>query len=220
MTENLRFPRGLYGITPAWDDIEKLYKAIEQACEGGMTVLQWRRKNTPFETALEQAAKVADICQQHGTLFFINDDWKLALAIDADGVHLGRDDANPGFVRQQAASHPRQTPLLIGVSCYNELDKARQAIEQDLDYIAFGALFASQVKPEAEKATLDLFPAARLLVQNQSPRPALVGIGGIDIHNAQSVIQAGADSISVISGLFEQADIRSTAKALSNLFEN
>lgn len=220
MTEKLRFPRGLYGITPAWDDINKLYKAIEQACEGGMNVLQWRRKNTPFETALKQAAQVAEICKQHHTLFFINDDWKLALAIGADGVHLGREDADPGFVRQQAASHNRQAPLLIGVSCYNELDKAQQAIAQDLDYIAFGALFASQVKPDAEKASLDLFPAARQLLGKQSPRPALVGIGGIDIHNAQRVIQAGADSISVISGLFEQADVRSTAKALSNLFEN
>ncbi|MFV9475172.1 thiamine phosphate synthase [Advenella sp. RU8] len=220
MTEQLRFPRGLYGITPAWDDIEKLYKAIEQACEGGMNVLQWRRKNTPFEIALKQAARVADICKQHNTLFFINDDWELALAINADGVHLGREDAAPEFVRQQAASHNRQAPLLIGVSCYNQLDKAQQAIAQDLDYVAFGALFDSRVKPEAEKASLDLFPAARQLLPNRSPRPALVGIGGIDIHNAKSVIQAGADSISVISGLFEQADIRNTAKALSNLFEN
>lgn len=220
MTETLRFPAGLYGITPAWEDINKLYPAIEQACEGGMRVLQWRRKNTPFETALEQAAKVAEICQRYNTLFFINDDWQLALALNADGVHLGREDADPAFVRQEATRQNRKRPLLIGVSCYNDLANAQQAIEQDMDYIAFGALFPSQVKPEAEKASLALFAAAKQLLPAGSRRPALVGIGGIDIHNAQSVIDAGADSISVISGLFEQADIRQTAMALSNLFKN
>src|SRR5690606_26462723 len=90
----LRFPKGLYGITPEWDDTDRLLQAIEAAARGGMTALQWRRKTIAPHARLPQARQVADLCRAHHIVCIINDDWRLAAAIDADGVHLGRDDGS------------------------------------------------------------------------------------------------------------------------------
>lgn len=211
----LRFPRGLYGITPDWPDFQRLLRAIESACEAGLPILQWRRKHTPFEIACEQAQRVARICQITGTTFIINDDWQLALEVQADGVHLGKEDASLTYVQSNITSKKR--PLLIGTSCYNDISIAQRSIEQSADYIAFGAIFTSPVKPEAVRAPLTLFKQAYALC-NTTPRPTLVGIGGITLHNAPAVIQAGADSIAVISGLFEQNDIYQTTQDFIQLF--
>lgn len=212
-----RFPTGLYGINPDWEDFTRLYKAIEQACQAGLPVLQWRRKNLNAEQALEQSSQILSLCQHYGTLLMINDDWRLALEIGADGVHLGRDDESVATVRQELASIPQAKPLLIGVSCYNRLDLAQQAIEDQLDYFAFGALYTSSVKPEAVNAPLDLFAQARSHF-TQAERPTMVGIGGITLANARQVIQAGCESLAVISGLFEQDDIGATTRQFINLF--
>lgn len=213
----LRFPTGLYGINPDWDDFSRLYKAIEQACQAGLPVLQWRRKNLSAEQALEQASLIQALCQHYGTLLMINDNWRLALEIGADGVHLGRDDESVAIVRQELANIPHAKSLLIGVSCYNRLDLAQQAIKDKLDYFAFGALFTSSVKPEAVNAPLDLFAQARTHF-TQAERPTMVGIGGITLANARQVIQTGCESLAVISGLFEQDDIGATTRQFINLF--
>lgn len=212
----LRFPTGLYGITPDWSDFDRLLNAITQACKAGLPILQWRRKHTPFELACTQATQVAKICREYGTLFVINDDWKLALAVQADAVHLGRDDGDIQSAKKAIAEQPH--PLLIGVSCYNQLSLAQQAIVNDVDYFAFGAVFSSSVKPEAVNAPLSLFKEAKTLFHH-TPRQTMVAIGGITLDNAPSVIEAGADSIAVISGLFEQADIYQTCKAFNQLFK-
>ncbi len=211
------FPSGLYGITPEWHDGERLKDAVSLACEGGMRVLQWRQKTMPAEQVRPLATSLRDICRRAGVLFIVNDDWKLAMDLDADGVHLGKDDAAMNTVRKELEVHHREN-FVIGVSCYDSIDIASDKMQHNPDYIAFGALFPSMVKPNAVRAPLALFQAARHL-RGSSASPALVGIGGINRNNASLVVEAGADSIAVITGLFGEDDIRGTAAYYASLFE-
>ena len=217
MSKTNAFPAGLYGITPEWNEPERLQKAVAQACEGGMRVLQWRHKTMPEPLAMETAASLQELCRTFGVTFIVNDNWQMALALDADGVHLGKSDASIATVRAELQRRGRQQPFIIGVSCYDSLDLAEQVMQARPDYIAFGALFPSLVKPEAVHAPLSLFRAAAQL-RHGDYQPALVGIGGINPQNAALVTEAGADSIAVITGLFDQPDIRATAAAYAALF--
>ena len=217
---NSRFAKGLYGITPEWEDKNRLLTALEDACRGGMQILQWRQKNLSLSNALPLALKAKAICHQYACQFFVNDSVQLALACQADGIHIGREDGTVTDLRKACAAQGQN--LLIGVSCYNDIELAKQAINDGVDYLAFGALFSSSVKPDAVSAPLTLFAEIKAYMQeldlSVDTTPALVGIGGIDQSNAASAIEAGADSLAVISGLFEADDIQATAQYLSNLF--
>ncbi|MFA5662959.1 thiamine phosphate synthase [Castellaniella sp.] len=209
-----RLPRGLYGITPDWPDTDRLLEAIEQAHAGGMVALQWRRKQGAWAQWRSQARAVRDTCARLALPLIINDHWQLALEFDADGVHLGRDDADIGPVR--AALGARR---IIGCSCYDQLALAARRLAEGADYIAFGALYPSSVKPDAVRATLDHIHQGSLLVQSMArPRPAVVAIGGLNAGNAAPVIQAGADGIAVISALFDAPDIEAAARRFQPLF--
>lgn len=220
MNSLLRFPQGLYGVTPEWDDTERLISAIEQAARGGMTALQWRRKTARPDDGIVQARRVRERCQELGVLYIVNDDWRLATIIDADGVHLGRDDSSIAQARTALGADK-----LIGCSCYDDLDLARQAMDNGADYIAFGAVYPSSIKPNAVRASLDVVRAGRDLADTRaaasphSRRVAVVAIGGITPDNAAPVIQAGADSIALISGLFDAPDIQAAASYCQTLFD-
>lgn len=207
------FPRGLYGITPDWPDTARMLAAIEQAHAGGMRVLQWRRKSSTAAQQLEQAGAVSRLCRRLGLMLIINDDWQLAATLGADGVHLGRDDGPVGDARK--ALGPDK---IIGCSCYDDTSLAARMLEQGVDYIAFGAMYPSAIKPDAVRATTQHISTGRRLADAISPRPAVVAIGGITPDNAAAVIQAGADSIAVISALFDAPDIRAAAESCSALF--
>lgn len=211
----LRFPSGLYGVTPEWDDTDTLLQAIAAAAQGGMTALQWRRKTATPEAGLAQARRIVEQCRKLGVVSIINDDWRLAALVDADGVHLGREDG--GLIEARLAMGAGK---IIGCSCYNDPALAAQALKADVDYIAFGAVYPSSVKPEAVRATLEHLRLGRALAEHSGmqPRPAVVAIGGITAANAPPVVAAGADSIALISGLFGSEDIAATAASCSALF--
>lgn len=205
----LRFPAGLYGVTPEWDDTERLLQAVRAAAEGGMRALQLRRKNVPDAERAAQARALAPLCRELGVVFLINDDWKLALEVGADGAHVGRDDDSLARIRAEAGPD-----LILGGSSYDDLDRARELLDAGADYIAFGAMFASTVKPDTVRAPLSVLTEARKLVEERDgPRPAVVAIGGITPDNARLVAQAGADSIAVITALFAAPSVRAAAAA-------
>lgn len=215
MTTSLRFPRGLYGVSPEWDDTGQMLAAITAAAAGGMTAFQWRRKTAAPEAAVEQARQVVQRCRELGVLSIINDDWRLAALVNADGVHLGRDDGSLAAAR--VALGPDR---IIGCSCYNEPSLAERALLADVDYVAFGSMFPSSVKPDAVRALPEhLREARRLVGGTQSPRPAVVAIGGITPDNASAVVEAGADSIAIISGVFLASDIEAAARRCAALFD-
>ncbi|MFA5522147.1 MAG: thiamine phosphate synthase [Castellaniella sp.] len=217
MTDSIRFPRGLYGITPEWDDTDRLLHAIDQAARGGMVALQWRRKHLDAAQGLAQARRIQDHCRQLGVLCIINDDWRLAAMIDADGVHVGRDDGTIADARLALGDD-----RIVGSSCYSDIERARQAIDAGVDYIAFGAVYPSPIKPDAVRVPLEVITQARALVENITPagerRVAICAIGGITPGNAAPVVAAGADSLALISGLFEAPDIRAAAAACQALY--
>jgi len=189
--------------------------ALEAATAGGMTAFQWRRKTVAPDTALAQARKIVQRCRELGVTSIINDDWRLAALVDADGVHLGRDDGN--LAEARIALGPDR---IIGCSCYNEPDRAERALLADVDYVAFGSMYPSSVKPDAVRALPDHLRQARRIIDaaGASPRPAVVAIGGITPENAAAVIAAGADSIAVISGVFLAPDIEAAARRCASLF--
>ena len=175
---------------------------------GGVTILQYRNKSAGSALQLEQAAALRGLTHEFGIPFVVNDDANLACRVDADGVHLGASDTDVITARRTLGGHK-----MIGVSCYNHLSMAREAIAAGADYIAFGAFFPSAVKPDAAHADAELLQQAR--TEFDVP---LVAIGGITALNGASLVDAGADALAVISALFDAADIRTAAQDFSKLF--
>ena len=200
--------RGLYAITPETRDTAWLTTAVSQAVEGGARVVQYRDKSGDGALRLAQASALAEVCRSGGVRFIINDDIALALEVGADGVHLGRED---GAIADARCRLPEGA--LLGASCYDRLELAQAALKAGADHVAFGAVYSSSVKPDATRASLDLFRAAR--AQLDCP---IVAIGGITADNAAAVIEAGADAVAVITAVFGAPDIRRAAAAIASLF--
>lgn len=196
---------GLYAITPERGDAAALLTAVRAAIDGGARTVQYRRKGLAPPVQRAEAAALCRLCRERGVLFLVNDDPALAAAVGADGVHVGEDDADLAAAR--GAVGPE---ALVGVSCYNDLERARRAVAQGADYVAFGSLFPSMVKPGARRASLDLVRAGALL------GVPVVGIGGIDATNAGSVIEAGASAVAVISGIFDADDVARAAARIAH----
>jgi len=141
-------------------------------------------------------------------LFIINDNVQLAKQVSADGVHLGKEDNNISQARKQLGK-----TAIIGISCYNQIQRAIEAEQQGADYIAFGRFFPSKTKPHATAADPQIIIQAK-----QKISIPIVAIGGITAENANTVISAGADSIAVINGVFAQKNITNAVKDLAELF--
>ena len=197
--------RGLYAITdgPRPD----LNAAVEAALNGGAAILQYRDKSGDNKRRHMEAADLLAVCRRFGVPLIINDDVQLAATIGADGVHLGEHDGGVGAARARLGDR-----AIIGVSCYDSLDRARQLAAAGADYLAFGAFFPSPTKPLARRARPDLLRDAKSLGL------PLVAIGGITPDNARPLIEAGADFVAAISGVFASADPCAAARRYANLF--
>jgi thiamine-phosphate pyrophosphorylase len=198
--------RGLYAITdgPRADLID----ACAAALQGGAALLQYRDKSTDAPRRLHEARALQALCARHRVPLIVNDDIGLALAAGAAGVHLGEHDATPAEARARLGAD-----AIIGVSCYDSLERASAFATTGVDYLAFGAFFASSTKPAARHAK----PA--LLRQARAFGLPLVAIGGIDADTARGVIDAGADAVAVVSALFGARDVRAAARRIAALFE-
>ena len=200
---------GLYAIADSsYLGAEQFVPAVRAALEGGARVIQYRDKKSQPAQREAIARALNALCREHGVPLLINDDVTLAAAVGAAGVHLGRDDPDIGAAR--AALGPA---ALIGMSCYNELARAQAAQDAGADYVAFGRFFPSRTKPQAVPAAPDLLRAARAAL-----KIPIVAIGGITPENGGSLIEAGADALAVIEGVFNQPDIRVVAECYARLF--
>jgi thiamine-phosphate pyrophosphorylase len=199
--------RGLYAITPPQPDTERLVRAVERAVAGGAALVQYRSKALPLAAMVEQGRALVAACRPQGVPLIVNDSVEVAIACGADGVHLGRDDAAPADARA------RMPDAIIGVSCYADIDRARDAARQGADYVGIGSVFASPTKPAASRAPPELLARAR----RESGLP-VAAIGGIDATNAASAVAAGADMLAVISALFDADDIEAAARRLASFY--
>lgn len=196
--------RGLYAITDGSDDvIEKSAAALA----GGARILQYRDKSGDPERRLHEATQLHAACQAHGALFLVNDDVRLALAIGADGVHLGREDMPLATARQLLGKN-----AVIGATCHDSLALADEAVAAGADYIAFGAFFPSATKPDAINAPVELLTHARARFD-----VPICAIGGITPDNGVQLIAAGASMLAVSHGLFSADDIAAAACAYAAL---
>jgi len=198
--------RGLYAVTPELADTEDLIARVDAALTGGACAVQYRNKSLGARERERQAAALAPVVRARHALFIVNDDARLAAQLDADGVHLGEDDGTVAAARECVGP-----ARIIGISCYNEFQRAEAAVAAGADYIAFGSFFVSSVKPNARRADVSLLKRARLL---DLP---IVAIGGITANNAGDLARAGADAVAVISDVFASPDpsaVREAARAL------
>ena len=210
MTPTLK-PRcqGLYAITDALLIPDHyLLDTVEQALLGGARMIQYRDKSADAARRLAQAQRLNEVCQRYHVPLIINDDVELAAEVGAAGVHIGKDD--PAFATARARLGEN---ALIGVSCYNRLDLALQAEQAGADHVAFGAFFPSPTKPTEIRASIALLREARAAL-----RIPIVAIGGITPDNAPLLLDAGADALAIVSGVFGQPGIRAAAARYTNLF--
>jgi thiamine-phosphate pyrophosphorylase len=201
---------GLYAVTPGGLDTPTLVRKLQAALAGGARAVQYRNKDASGALQREQLAAIAPLCRSAGVPLIVNDSTELTLAAQADGVHLGRDDGTVAEARSRLG-HGK----LIGVSCYDDLGRARDAVSAGADYLAFGSFFPSATKPGAVRAAPDILRAAR-----RAWTLPIVAIGGIDARNAAALIEAGADAVAVVSAVFEAPDVAAAARDIAALFHS
>lgn len=200
--------QGLYAVTPDISDTDELLRKTRLALQGGTRILQYRNKIAAGALKLQQAQALRALTRDFDMTYIVNDDAELAALVDADGVHLGGEDGTVAKARTLLGKQK-----IIGVSCYNRASLAHEAVQQGADYVAFGAFFASSVKPGAVKAEVTMLQTVR-----QELSVPIVAIGGITLQNGMTLIDAGADGLAVISALFEAQDIELAAHEFSTLF--
>ena len=201
--------RGLYAITPESRDRDRLLASVEAALRGGCRFVQYRDKTSAAPERVARAHALRRLTLDFNARLLINDDMALTFLVQADGIHLGRNDGNLAAAR--AILGPDR---LLGASCYADFALARKAASAGADYVAFGAVFPSLTKPNAVSAAVDLFSQARTTLT-----AARCAIGGITLDKAPGLIAAGADLLAVISDLFNAPDITARAAAYQHLFE-
>ena len=202
-------PRGLYAITAATDtDPHRLVARAGAAIDGGAAMIQYRAKDRRDDERHTVATLLLDLCRTRGVPLIVNDDPLLAADVGADGVHVGRDDGDVRSARRIVGDR-----CIVGVSCYDRLDLALAAAGGGASYVAFGSFFASPTKPHAVPAPVRLLSDA----QEKIDLP-IVAIGGITARSGTALIDAGADFIAAIDGVFGREDVEHAARGYAALF--
>lgn len=189
----------------------KLTDCVEAALRGGVTVVQYRSKDTDGGKMYAEAIELKNLCDKYNVPLIINDRVDVALAVSAAGVHVGQDDLPCKVVRQLVADKPG---FIVGVSSHNP-EEALQALADGADYLGCGAVFGSQTKGNVSKLGLQNLQAIHeALVAASKPGQVLpmVGIGGINASNYAQVLATGANGAAVVSGILAAEDIEAEVK--------
>jgi thiamine-phosphate pyrophosphorylase len=186
----------------------RFVETVEAAVCGGASMVQLREKETPREEVIRLGRDILTVTRRYGALLIVNDHPAIAKEIGADGVHVGRDD--PSLAEARAIVGPE---AIIGASCYGQVDRAVAAEQAGADYVAFGTPFPSPTKAKRTDISLEIFQEAK-----QRVRVPVFAIGGITLANARQVIDAGADGLAIVSGVFAAPDVEAAARALAQLF--
>jgi thiamine-phosphate pyrophosphorylase len=207
--QKLMADKGLYVITP--DNLhpsKDLLVVMENILEAGIGVLQYRDKSNGVREQQHLARCLSRLCEDYQTPFIINDDLELAANCKA-GVHLGRTDATISEARRLLGKN-----VLIGSSCYGDLERAKNALAAGADYVAFGSVFASTTKPKAEVIGMDFLRQAR----QSLGKAKICAIGGINLLNAREVLDCGVDYLAVISAVFNHPRPEAIVKQFNRIF--
>jgi thiamine-phosphate pyrophosphorylase len=201
--------RGLYLVTPNWDDTDRLLAASAQALAAApLALLQYRHKEATPALRREQAAALLALCRRYDVPLIVNDHVALCEELDADGIHLGGTDAEVAAVRSRLGKGK-----LIGASCYGELARAQQAQEAGASYVAFGGFYPSRVKQYAVTTAPAIVDEARAVL-----RVPLVVIGGMTPQNAAPLVARGAHMVAAISSVYQAASIADAVFQFQSLY--
>ncbi|HJV73528.1 MAG TPA: thiamine phosphate synthase [Noviherbaspirillum sp.] len=200
--------KGLYLVTPDWDDTQKMLDVTEAGLRGGAALVQYRHKTADAALRREQAAALQALCRAYGRPFIVNDFVDLCLELDADGVHVGGTDAAVAQVR--TAVGPDK---IVGASCYGSMALAHDAWRAGASYVAFGGFYPSRVK----KYEVTTQPEIVAQAKKEIPLPSVV-IGGMTHENSAPLVKHGADMVSAISSVYLAADPEDAARAFVKLF--
>ena len=200
--------KGLYLVTPDWDDTQKLLDASEAGLRGGAALLQYRHKTADARLRKEQAAQLQALCRRYSVPFIVNDFVELCLELDADGIHVGGTDTAVAEVR--AALGPAK---IVGASCYGSMALAREARHAGASYIAFGGFYPSRVKKYEVSTPPEIVAQAKAEI----PLPNVV-IGGMTPENTAPLIAHGADMVAAISSVYFADDPEQAARRFADLF--
>ncbi len=203
----------IYLISPPKIDLAEFSKSLEAALKTRLVpVFQLRLKDYSEEEVKTIALELQKICKANNCLFIVNDSYELAVAIGADGVHLGADDGSIQIVKEKSLKDFAGKDFVIGASCYDSKHLAMEAGEQGADYISFGAFFPSKTKVSRGNPTLETVEWCNELIELP-----IVVIGGITDENCAPLVQAGADFLAVISHVWDNPE--GVERAICNLDE-
>ncbi len=202
--------KGLYLVTPDWDDTQKLLDVSEAALRGGAALLQYRHKTADAQLRKQQAVQLQALCRRYATPFIINDFVDLCIELDADGIHVGGTDASVAQVR--AAVGPAK---IVGASCYGSMDLARDAHQAGASYVAFGGFYPSRVKKYEVSTPPEIVAQAKAEI----PLPNVV-IGGMTPENAAPLVAQGTNMVAAISSVYMATDPEAAARRFTELFRD
>ena len=201
--------KGLYLVTPDWDDTDRLTAITTLALQAGAAVVQYRHKTASESLRHEQAAALLALCRQHKVPFIVNDHLSLCERLDADGLHVGGTDSPVAAVRAQLGAGK-----IIGASCYGDLQQARDAATAGASYVAFGGFYPSRVKKYEVTTPADIVSRAK----RELSIPVCV-IGGMTPENARPLVEEGADLVAAISSVYQSEDPHASASAFIRHFD-
>ncbi|WLI87803.1 thiamine phosphate synthase [Massilia sp. R2A-15] len=200
--------KGLYLVTPDWDDTAALIDATDKALRAGASLVQYRHKSASPELRREQAARLLALCRHHGRPFIVNDFIDLCLELGADGVHVGGTDASVAQARNALGAG-----RIIGASCYGDRRLAREAAASGASYVAFGGFYPSRVKQYPVTTPPEIVDWARAEIAVPS-----VVIGGMTPENAAPLVARGADMVAAISSVYGAPAIEGAVRQFARLF--
>lgn len=200
---------GLYAILDThYVPAESLLRRCKDLIDADCKIIQYRDKPASPQQYLTRATPLYRLCQRHNVTFIVNDHLDAAIALKS-GLHVGGEDADVNLARERLGPN-----AVIGASCYNKLEMAQHAKVQGASYVAFGAFFSSDTKPNTVRATPDLISQAKQLAL------PTVAIGGITPDNGAQLVDAGADMLAVIGSLWKAPDLTAQVKRFQLLFKS
>ncbi|MDD6734954.1 MAG: thiamine phosphate synthase [Clostridiales bacterium] len=199
----------LYAVTDrAWVGKQSLYEQVESALKGGATCIQLREKDLDEESFLKEAKELAGLCRKYHVPFFVNDNVDIAVACNADGIHVGQEDMAASDVRSRVGEH-----MMIGVSVHNA-EEARAAVKNGADCLGVGAMFSTSTKTDVDILKKETLKAICLAVNIP-----VVAIGGINKKNIMELAGTGVDGVALVSAVFSAEDIENECRELRALSE-
>ena len=199
----------LYAVTDrAWTGEQTLYEQVEAALKGGVTCVQLREKEMDETAFLQEAKDICALCHRYGVPFIVNDNVDVAIACQADGIHVGQEDMAAGEVRRRVGD-----AMLLGVSVHT-VEEARRAVRNGADYLGLGAMFPTSTKTDVDQMTNETLRAICDAVD-----VPVVAIGGINRGNLLKLSGSGVDGVALVSAIFSAEDIEDTCRKLRLLAE-